>query len=69
MERATVYSHRDVDDLLKNVLSELDENVIDQKLQHIDYFLFCITLLAFCFVLDKISEFVSRNYIHVTLSE
>ena len=39
-EKGTVYSHRDTDDLLKNVPSEFDKYVFDKELQYTDYFTF-----------------------------
>jgi hypothetical protein len=37
-KRGTVFSHSDVDDLLKNVPSELDKYVIEKELEHISYY-------------------------------
>jgi len=50
--------------LLKDVRSELDQYmyVIDKNLQHTHDFIFCVKYFAFCFMLEKISEFVTRNY-------
>jgi len=53
-KRGTDFSLRDAIDLLENVPSELDKYVIDKELQHTDDFIFCVTLFAFCFVLDPV---------------
>ena len=55
-ERDTVCSHRDADNLLKNVPSELDKYDIDMELQHTDDLIFCVALFTFHFLLDKISD-------------
>ena len=41
-KRGTVFSHNDVDDLLKNVPSELDRYVIEKKLEHTSYYVMYI---------------------------
>ena len=41
-KRGTVFSHSDVDDLLKNVPSELDKYVIEKDLEHISYYVMYI---------------------------
>ena len=41
-KRGTVFSHSDVDDLLKNVPSELDKYVIEKELEHISYYVMYI---------------------------
>ena len=38
----------------KNVPFELDKYLIDKELQHTDDFIFCVELVVFRFVLDKI---------------
>ena len=50
-ERGTVCSHKDADDLLKDVRSELDQYmyVIDKNLQHTDDFIVCVKHFAFFF--------------------
>ena len=47
MEKGTVYSQWDVDDLLKNLSSELHKYTIDKELQHTDCFIFCVAPFDF----------------------
>ena len=48
-ESGTACSHRDTDDLLKNVPSELMKYVVDKELQHTDDFIFCVRISTFIY--------------------
>ena len=64
---STVCSHRDADDLLKKMPFKLDKYVIDKEFHHTDYFIICVSLFAFRYVLEKESYFVTQNYKFVIL--
>ena len=59
---STVCSHRDADDLLmKNMPFKLDKYVIDKEFQHTDYFIICVSLFEFRYVLEKESYLVTQT--------
>ena len=57
----------DADVLLKNMPFKLDKYVIDKEFQHTDYFIICVSLFAFRYVLEKEGYFGTQNYKFVML--
>jgi hypothetical protein len=47
---------------------ENDKYPTDKEHKYADDFIFCVALFVFCFVLDKISQFVTQNYKLVMLN-
>ena len=66
---SSVCSHRDADDLLKKMPFnlKLDKYSIDKEFHHTDYFVICVSLFAFRYVIEKESYFVTQNYKFVML--
>ena len=64
---STVCSHRDAADLLKKMPFKLDKYAIDKEFHHTDYFIICVSLFAFRYVLEKESYSVTQNYKFVML--
>jgi hypothetical protein len=62
-EICTVCSHGNTNDLLKNVHSEVDKDIIDKVLQHTDQddIIFYVTVFVFYFILDKLIRDLTSN--------